>query len=165
MVFGPNHSTITQMFENSGTIFRYLNAKESALSIHLDIANAFNTKNHNAVLLKLMGFGFDNQFLKCFADYLSNRTHRLYFKDEYPSELTVTSDGPQGSVFAVYINDLPSLMENSKCLFADDTKINVRQMNLFSLQKFVNKAVKWSQEKRDEFNMANFEAICYDVKK
>ena len=91
-----------------------------------------------------MGFGFDNQFLKCFADYLSNRTHRLYFKDEYPSELTVTCDGSQGLTH---------------------TKIIGSKMNLFSLQKFVNKAIKWSQEKWEVFNMANFEAICYDVKK
>ena len=54
--------------------FRCLNAKESALSIYLDIAKRFDTINHNAFLLKLMHFWFDNQFLKFFADYLSNRT-------------------------------------------------------------------------------------------
>ena len=52
----------------------------------------------------------------------------MFVKDDYSSELTVTSGGPQGSVFAVftlavYNNDLPSLMENSTYLFADDTKI------------------------------------------
>ena len=61
-----------------------------------------------------------------FADYLSKRTHCVYVKDEYLSELTVTSGVPEVSVFevsmfVVYINDLPSLMENSTYRFADDT--------------------------------------------
>ena len=38
-------------------------------------------------------------------------------------------------------------------------------MNLFLLQNDVNKAIKWSKENRFEFNMAKFEAICFDVKK
>ena len=69
-----------------------------------------------------MRFGFDNLFLKFFADYSSNRTQCVYIKDEYSSQLTVTSGFPRGSVFAVfmfavYINDLPSLMESSNiCL-------------------------------------------------
>ena len=47
--------------------------------------------------------------------------------------------GSHGSVFAVlrfavYINDLPSLMENSTYLFADDTKVIESQMNFFALK-------------------------------
>ena len=168
--FRTKHSTITQMIQYCEKIFRCLNAKESALSVYLDIAKAFDTINHNAILLKLTHFGFDNQFLKFFADYLSNRTQCVFVKDDYSSELAVTSGGPQGSVFAVfmfavYINDLPSLMENSTYLFADDTKIIGSQMNLFSLQNDLNKAIKWSKENRMQFNNAKFEAICFDVKK
>ena len=115
--FRHNHSTTTQVLQYCGKMFRCLNAKESALSIYLDIAKAFDSINHKAILLKLMHLGFDNQFLKFFSDYLSKRTQCVYVKDEYSSELTVTSGGPQGSLFAVfmfavYINDLPSLMEN-----------------------------------------------------
>ena len=171
--FRPKHSTITQMLQDCGKIFRCLNARESALSIYPDIAKAFNTKNHNAILLKLMHFGFDDQFLSFFADYLSNRTQCFYIKEEYSSELTVTSGGPQSSessvfavfIFAVYINDLPSLIGNSTYLFADDTKIIGSQMKLFSLQKDFKNAIKWSKENRLEFNNANFEAICFGVKK
>ena len=146
--FRPKHSTITQMLQHCGKLFLCLNAKEAALSFYLDIAEAFDTINHNAILLKLMHFGFDSQFLKFFAVYLTNRTQCVYVKDEYSSELTVTSGGPHSSVFAVfmfalYINDLPSLLENSTYLFADDTKIIGSQMNLFSLQNDFNKAIKW----------------------
>ena len=144
--FRPKHSTITQILEYCGKIFPYLNAKESALSIYLDIAKAFETINHNALLLKLIRFGFVNQFLKLFADYLLNRTQCVYVKDEYLLELDVTSGGRQVSVsavsmFAVNINDLPSLMQNSTYLFADDTKIFGSQLSLFLLQKDVNKAI------------------------
>ena len=38
-------------------------------------------------------------------------------------------------------------------------------MNLFSLENFVNNALKWSEKNRFEFNMAKFEAIGFDVEK
>ena len=125
--FRPKLSTITQMLQYCGKLFLCLNAKKSALSIYLHIAKAFDTINHNAILLKFMLFGFISEFLKFFAYYLLNRTQCVYFKDEYSLEFTVTSGGPQGSVFAVfmfavYINDLPSLMENSTYIFTDGTK-------------------------------------------
>ena len=115
--------------------------------------------NHNAILLKLMHFGFDNKFLKFFGDYLSNRAQCVYVKDEYSSEFTVTSGGPQGSVFAVfmlavYLNNLPSLMESSTYLFANDTKNIGSQMGLFSLHNDLSKAIKWSKENRLESNNA-----------
>ena len=56
-------------------------------------------------------------------------------------------------------------MENSTYLFTDDTKFIGSQMNLYSIQIDVNKAIKWSTENRLEINMAKFEAICFDVKK
>ena len=62
--FRPKHSAITQILQYCGKNFRCPNAKKSALSIYLDIAKAFDTINQNAILLKLMLFGFDNQFLK-----------------------------------------------------------------------------------------------------
>ena len=68
--FWPKHSTIIQKLEYCGKTFRCLIAKESALSVYLDIAEMFDTINHNAILLKL--FGLDNQVSKAFADYLSN---------------------------------------------------------------------------------------------
>ena len=136
----------------------------NALTLYLDIANAFDTINHNAILLKLMHFGFDNQFVKFSADYLSNRTQCVFVKDEYSSEncYELWSTGSVFAVFmfAVYIDDLPSLMENSTYLFADDTKIIVSQMNLFSLQNdFRKKAIKLSKENRLELNIARFEAV------
>ena len=45
------------MLQYCEKFFRCLNAKESALSIHLDTAKAFDTKNHNAISLKLMHLG------------------------------------------------------------------------------------------------------------
>ena len=68
--FRPKHSTITQMLQYCGKICRCLNAKEGALSIYLDIAKAFDTINHNATLLKLMLFGFHNQFLQVFLQII-----------------------------------------------------------------------------------------------
>ena len=141
MVLAPS---ILQLLKCSSTvehIFRCLNAEESALSIYLDIAKSIDTINHNAVCLKLTHFGFDNKFLGFFADYLSNRTQCVCLKVEYLSELTVTS-GPQCSRFAMYINNLSSLIENSTSLFCRQNQKNWRSVNLFLLQNDANKAIK-----------------------
>ena len=167
--FRPKHSTITQILQYSWKNFRCLKAKESSLSIHLDIAKAFVTINHKAILLKLMHFGL--VLITKFSIFLQNIyqiERSVYVEDEYSSELTVARGRPQGSGFAVfmlavYINELASLMEKST-FFADDTKNIGSQMNLFLLQNDLNNATKWSKENRLEFNNANFEAICFDVK-
>ena len=86
------------------------------------------------------------------------------------SNLTGTSGGPHGSVFAVlifavYINDLQSLMENSAYLFADDKKYFGSQMNIFSLPNDSKKAINCLKENRMEFNKTKCESICLGVKK
>ena len=55
-------------------------------------------------------------------------------------------------------------MEDSRYIFANDTKNIGSHMNLFSPENDVNKATKWSKQNRLEFNMAEFENICFDVR-
>ena len=62
----------------------------------------FDTINHNAILLKLLHFGFDYHFLEFFADYLS--VFAVF-------------------MLAVYINDLPSLWRTANIFLPKTQKL------------------------------------------
>ena len=93
-------------------LYHALDDNSSPITVHLDIAKAFDTINFNFVLQKLARFGFDKEFLKFFASYLVNRQKSVKVADSYSTFSKISSGGPQGSIFAVflfyvYINDLP----------------------------------------------------------
>ena len=74
----------------------------------------------------------------------------------------VISGIPQGSVlgplfFAIFVNDLPSLLRNKVLLFADDTKIysSISCANpISSLQDDINACIEWSVMWQLPFNIS-----------
>ena len=77
-------------------------------------------------------------------------------------KLPITIGVPQGSVlgpllFAMFINDLPSLMKNRVLLFADDTKIysSISHDNpISSLQDDIDSCIEWAKVWQLPFNIS-----------
>ena len=60
--------------------------------------------------------------------FLSNRFQRVAVNNSYSDWKPVTSGVPQGSIlgpllFAIYVNDMPSVVSSKLFKFADDTKL------------------------------------------
>ena len=113
--------------------------------IFVDLRKAFDTVNHEILLIKLEHYGIRDSMLKWFQSYLFDRKQFVTFNG-VSSELLVNSCGvPQGSVlgpllFLLYINDLPSISKILNFyLFADDTNIYYESNSLNELEKTVNK--------------------------
>ena len=119
--FWQKHSTVTQLLLYCDNLYEALDENSSPITVYLDIAKAFDTINFNIVLQKLARFGFDEKFLKFFASYLVDRQQRVKIADSYSTFSKISSGGPQGSIFAVflfsvYINDLPDQLNNKTFL-------------------------------------------------
>ena len=97
-------------------------------TIYLDFAKAFDTVPHQRLLTKLRGYGIEGRILTWIKAFLTNRRQRVVINGSRSSWADVTSGIPQGSVlgpvlFICYINDMPSSVQSSMYLFADDAKL------------------------------------------
>ena len=96
--------------------------------LFLDFAKAFDSVDHEKLLIKLQSLGFESKVLEWCKGVLKNRKQRVLL-GEFESEWEdVVSGLPQGSVlgpllFVVFINDITNIINSICKLFADDTKL------------------------------------------
>ena len=89
--------------------------------------------------------GFDSAFLRFFASYLIDRQQKVVISCRNLNFRAITSGGPQGSIFtvflfSVYIDDLPEKFVNECYLYAQDTKIVSTMDNKIQLGKDIENA-------------------------
>ena len=101
----------------------------------LDFSKAFDTLNHDRLLLKLKNLGFSVSAVSWFQSYLSNRSQSTLVKTchsmppKLSSKRQISNGVPQGSIlgpslYNLYAADLLHLMTSSlKCSYADDTSL------------------------------------------
>ena len=105
-----------------------LESKQAYDIIYLDFKKAFDSVPHNELLHKLRSVGILGSLWRWFENYLNSHLQCVAVNGSFSDFIPVKSGVPQGSIlgpllFIIYINDLPSVVQNSTVLlFADDTK-------------------------------------------
>ena len=111
--------------------------------IFLDLKKAVDTVGHNILLQKLASYGMPNDELQFFKSYLTDRTQCCSVNGKMSSFGSVTCGVPQRSIlgpllFIIYVNDLQSVVLNSKiATYADDTALSSRLSKLSELHEML----------------------------
>ena len=102
------------------------------------------TIDHEILLGKWNRYGFSNQTVELFRNYLSGRTQITVINNVSSGSREITCSIPQGSIlcpllFLLYINDLPKckLISNGR-LFADDTNLTYADNGLNKITSDLN---------------------------
>ena len=143
--FRKNNSTAYALAQITDNIKNSIDKGKYGCGIFIDLRKAFDTVNHDILLLKLEHYGIRGVMLKWFQSYLTDRKQFVSFNGNSSDVLNVKCGVPQGSVlgpllFLLYINDLPNVSKILNFyLFADDTNIYYESNSLTELEKSVNR--------------------------
>ena len=134
----------------------------------MDLSKAFDTLNHDILLLKLTYYGVKNSAITFLKSYLSNRKQFVQIDDVSSSMLAINTGVPQGSIvgpllFNILIND--SIMSGDKRNFilnADDTTLNAKVESFgktaadiqISIRNKLQKICKWLDLNKLRLNVA-----------
>ena len=137
-----NHAfvdVITHSYDN-------INSNQYTGLVFLDLTKAFDSVNHDILLLKLDHYGIrgsTNQLIKLFL----SRKQFVFIKGAKSKLLQNNYGVPQGSIlgpllFLLYVNDMPQAVNCMPILFADDTCLIFTAPNLASLTTIINKELQ-----------------------
>ena len=126
--FLGGRSTVTQLLRVMDEWTAVLDSGGFIENIYLDFQKAFDSVPHRRLLTKLEAYGIKGHLLGWLKDFLIGRTQEVKINGISSPKCQVTSGIPQGSVlgpilFIIYINDLPSAVNSTTYMYADDTKI------------------------------------------
>lgn len=151
--FRQHHSTSTALVDLTDFILKNIDNGKFVGAVFLDLKKAFDLVNHHVLLNKLQNIGVREKSLRWFENNLDNRMQSVSVNGSLSDPLPVSLGVPQGSalgplLFIIFINDLPTNINNSKTvMFADDTAIfyaskDLNEINL-KLQEDLTNLSSW----------------------
>ena len=120
----------------------------------LDFSRAFDTIDHDILLMKLAKFSMSSSVVAWFKSYLAGRQKYVLYNGTLSDMLPVTHGVPEGSIlgpvlFLVYINDLLTSFDVIQTIaYADDVTLiasgDSKSTTITTLQACLNTAYDWS---------------------
>ena len=112
--------------------------------ILIDLQKAFNTIDHNILLLKMPSLRFSREVIDWYKSYLSSRKFHVNVHDKFSTSADLRCGIPQGSIlerllFMLYINDMPQAVDCDLFLYTDDTCLLFQHKDLERIKEELTK--------------------------
>ena len=133
--FRKKRSTIVQPIDYVDKLYRCKDDSDypELGALFVDFEKASDNISHKVLLEKLWCLGIRGKVFVILRSYLTNRKQQVSVNEQLSDFLSIGSGVPQGSIFSIYINDLPECLNiDDAYLFADDLKTIKR--TLFGMQ-------------------------------
>ena len=146
--FSKGKSTGIAVTKLIHTITEHLNNNTYSICIFADLSKAFDTVDHELLVEKLSKYGVRGIVLKLFESFLTNREHRVKFKNSFSKKVISKRGVPQGSclgplLYSIYIADIENVLKNCDLtIYADDITIEISGNNLSNLAFRANEILK-----------------------
>ena len=171
--FRKRRSCESQLLLTVQDLAKGLDEKSQIDAILLDFSKAFDKVPHQRLGLKLDNYGVRGNILNWIKSFLTDRSQSVVCEGERSSQAPVLSGVPQGTVlgpllFLAYINDMPTSIDSTIRLFADDAlvyKTVKTTKDAQDLQKDLNLLQEWESKWQMEFNPDKCEVIRFTQKK
>ena len=145
--FRRKSRTEDQLFRLIQNVIDGFQEGKSTTAVFIDLQQAYDRVWKKGLLIKMSRMGIHGKMLSWIQAFLSNRTIQTTFEGSTSSKSTIEEGLPQGSslsctLFLIFINDLPDLINVQKALFADDLVIWTTEKYPILAKAKLNRALK-----------------------
>ena len=128
----------------------------------LDHSKAFDSVPHRRLVKQVESFGIHDRALAWIDAFLTNRRQQVRANGEHSDFKAVKSGVRRGSIlgpvlFTIYVNDIPSQLDNIISMYADDTKLYAAitsECSITSLKSDLKKLEGWAKLMQMKFHPA-----------
>ena len=93
--FRAGYSTTHSLISITETIKKTLDNKKYGCGVFIDLKKAFDTVNHDILLMKLQNYGIQGEALSWFISYLSNRKQYVHLNGVNSETRNITCGVPR----------------------------------------------------------------------